>query len=386
MKKIVNKRIPQLTLFSLLLWVTLSCMNQDHVLPGQGTLIDLGYMPVPVESHFEFPENEFQTAAYNNNFVFVATSDGLWKNNLLTKQWSRSGFEGQKVSCIFRHPTIENKLFAGLIPAENSTEKSLFISNDGGASWTAATSPIHDDLDNRYEIYVSIAVRPTHPDHIYANLVGGTTIAVSTDGGLNWQRMNHETDSHFGYRSTIVFLPDNPNQLFQGSENPFDDAWLGRYDIDANDPVVLTNFTKVVDTHVYGNRRPVELQTHAYTGNSIYVGQEGALSKVSGTTTQFIFKAEESNPTVPYAYMYGIWVDPTDTHHLLFGGAVSGGKQTSLSLFETFDEGKLIRPVTANPTLATSEVTKIVATPTYPAIIMYDPTIEKIRLFLYKSS
>ncbi|GAB3279409.1 hypothetical protein GCM10027347_54110 [Larkinella harenae] len=322
-------------------------------------------------------------AVYHNNFVFVATSNGLWKINLQTKQWSISGFAGQKVSCIYKHPTQDNKLFAGIVPNEQTNEKSLFISNDGGVSWTAANSPIFDKLNNQYETYVSLAVRPAHPDHIYANVEGGSMIAVSTDGGNHWKRMNNETDSHWGYRSTIVFLPDNPNQLFQGSENPLDDAWLGRYDIDGQDPVRLTNFTKVVNRNVFGNRRPVELQTNAYTGNSIYVGQEGALAKVTGTTTQFIVKVEEDDPKFPYTYFYGIWIDPADPHHLLFGGAVNG-PQTSLSLFETFDEGKQITPVAADSTLASAQITKILATPSYPAIVLYDPIREKIRLFLYK--
>ncbi|GAB3788778.1 hypothetical protein GCM10028818_56020 [Spirosoma horti] len=389
MQKTATKHIRQLALFSTFLVITLSCMTQDHagVSPqtGQGTLIDHGSIPVPVEGHSEFAENEFQTATYQNHFVFVATSDGLWKNNLLTKEWSRSGLKGKRVSCIFRHPTIENKLFAGIKPDEHSPEKTLFISNDGGATWQAAQSPVYDELENRYEIYVSLAVRPNHPDQIYAN-IGGTMIAVSTDGGLNWQRMNHEQHSDLGYRSAIVFLPNNADQIFQGSENPFDDAWLGRYDIDPSDPVKLKNFTKVVDMGVFGNRRPVELQTHAYTGNSIYVGQEGALAKVSGTTPQFIFKAEEANPAVPYTYIYGIWVDPKDTHHILFGGALNAESQPSLSLFETFDEGKDSKPVTADPTLATAEVSKIVPTDTYPAIVLYDPTTKRIRLFLYKSA
>ncbi|RAJ93247.1 BNR/Asp-box repeat protein [Larkinella arboricola] len=388
MKKIVNTRIIQLFLFGTLLLVTISCMDKDKddvdLRPGKGMLIDHGYIPVMVAGHYDFALNEFQMAAYTNNFVYVATSDGLWKNNLLTKEWSRSGFEGKKVSCIFKHPAIENKLFAGIVPAEHKTEKSLFISNDGGVTWKAAQSPVHNDLDNRYETYVSMAVRPTHPDHIYANLEGGTMIAVSTDGGINWKRMNNEKDSYRGYQSNIVFLPDNPNQIFQGSENPLDDAWLGRYDIDAKDPVVLTNFTKVVDRSVFGNRRPVELKTNAYTGNSIYVGQEGALAKVSGTTTKFIFKAEEGHPTFPYVYIYGIWIDPKDPNHILFGGAVNDN-QTSLSLFETFNEGKQITPVTQDATLATAQVTKILATNTYPAIVIYDPSTEKVRLLLYKS-
>lgn len=386
MERKLNKGIIQIFLFSTLLFLNTSCDKEDYndTVPGTDTLVDLGPIPVIVQGHSEFALNEFQLAAYNNNFIFVATSDGLWKNNILTGVWSRSGFAGKKVSCIFRHPDIENKLFAGIVPAENTTEKSMFISADGGATWNASKSPVRDDLDNLYENYVSIAVRPNHPDHIYANLEGGTMIAVSTDGGENWKRMNYENNSYFGYRSNIIFLPDVPDQIFQGSENPLDDAWLGRYDIDPNNPVLLNNFTKIVDRSVFGNRRPVELLTNAYSGNNIYVGQEGALAKVNGNITKFIFKAEEESSEFPYAYIYGIWVDPKNTNHIIFGGAVNGD-QTSLSLYETFDEGKQITQITKNPDLATAQVIKIIATDTHPAILIYDPKIEKIRLFLYKA-
>jgi len=387
MKTISMKSIFQTFIFITLLSVSVGCNKDDDNKspePAAGTLIDYGQIPVSVLGHSEFAANEFQMAAHNSNAVFVATSDGLWKNNLLTKEWSRSGFEGKKVSCIFKHPTIANKLFAGFVPAENANEKSLYISDDGGASWNPAELPVHDDLENRYETYVSMAVRPDHADHIYANLEGGTMIAVSTDGGRSWKRMNNEVGSFYGYRSNIVFLPGNAAQIFQGSENPLDDAWLGRYDIDSKDPVLLTNFTKVVDRSVFGNRRPVQLLTNAYTSNAIYVGQEGALSKVTGTSAKFIFKAEEENSKLPYAYIYGIWVDPKDTNHILLGGSVNG-EQKSLCLFETFDEGEQVTLVKQNAISATSQITSIIATDTDPAILVYDPATEKIELFLYKS-
>lgn len=386
MKK-VSKGFISILLLTAHLVGLVACKNdeQNGKPPSdQGELIDYGIIPVTVGGHSEFAENEFQMAAYNNNFVFVATSDGLWKNNLLTKEWTRSGFEGKKVSCVFRHPSIANKLFAGVVPAENSREKSLYISTDDGESWNAAESPVHDDLDNVYETYVCMAVRPNHPDHIYANMKGGTMIAVSLDGGNNWLRMNYEKSSNFGYRSNIIFLPDNADRIFQGSENPLDDAWLGSYDIDGEDPVELKNFTKIVDRDVFSNRRPVELQTHFFSGNSIYVGQEGALSKVTGSTTKFIFKAEEENSKLPYAYIYGVWVDSKDPKHLVFGGAVNGD-QTSVSLFETFDEGNHINQFTSDMLPSTSQITKIVATDHYPAIVTYDPITEKVRLLLYKT-
>ena len=381
----MKNRIIQAAFFLTLFFVAASCNNDDNNTipePGRSELVDHGYLPVPVDGQSDFGTNEFQLAAYNNNFVFVATTDGLWKNNLATREWSRSGFDGKKVSLIFKHPTIANKLFAGIAVRDNQTEKSLFISNDGGATWTAADAPVRDDLEKVYETYVSMAVRPNNPDHIYANLEGGAMIAVSTDGGKNWKRMNNAPESYFGYRSNIVFIPGNANQIFQGSENPLDDAWLGRYDIDAKDPVKLSNFTKIVDMDVFENRRPVELQAHSFTGNSIYVGQEAALSKITQTTTKFIFKSDEENTKFPYAYIYGFWIDPKDPNHILFGGSVNG-ENRSLSLFETFDEGKEITQFTGTGSLATAQIRKIVSTDKNPAIVLYDTEVKKVRLLVY---
>ena len=59
--------------------------------PGNGSFIDHGYISVSVSS------SPFQTAIYNDGFVLVATDDGIWKNNLSTKEWTRSGFEGKPI-------------------------------------------------------------------------------------------------------------------------------------------------------------------------------------------------------------------------------------------------------------------------------------------------
>jgi hypothetical protein len=222
-----------------------ACLKDDPITTGvgKGTFIDQGLIPAEVEADYAI----FQAAIYHEGHVFVATSDGIWKNKLSTKEWSRAGLEGKHITAIFKHPTITNKFFAGVESDNSATSKTLFISTDGGVSWQAANSPVFDDLEKRYENYFCFAVRPDHPNHIYANLEGGAMIAVSTDGGLNWLRQNNATENYFGYPCNIVFLPNNPNSVYQGSENPLDDAWLGKYDINSGNPILLENFSKVID-------------------------------------------------------------------------------------------------------------------------------------------
>jgi hypothetical protein len=263
--------------------------------------------------------------------------------------------------------------------------KTLYLSTDGGTSWQPVAEPVFNSLDNVYEEYACFAVRPNHPDVIYANLDGGTMIAVSTDGGMHWVRKNYEPESYFGYNAAIAFLPGNLDRLFQGAESPLDMAWLGSYEIDQADPVKLSELTMVVNADVWGNRRPNELQSYSFAPQSLYVGQEGALSKVTNGTVKEIFKAEDAdNTSFPYSYIAAIWVDPADTNHILFGGSLNHNVQP-MSLYETFDEGATIKRFKDKLGLQNPEVREIVSTDTFPAIVLNDQNANKVKLVLYKA-
>jgi len=343
-----------------------------------GTFIDQGFIPATLSSSRS--ESEFQSAVYNNGFVYVATSDGVWKNELATKQWSRAGLGGRKISCLFKHPTIANKFYAGTLTNGAPSDKTLYISGNGGSNWQAATAPVFDSVSRRYENYACLAVRPGNPNHIYANLEGGTMIAVSVDGGLTWKRMNNEPGSFEGYKSVIGFLPGNADQVFQGAESPLDDAWFARYDI-GKDPVMLSGFRKIVDRNTWENRRPNELQVYSFVPGSFYLGQEGGLSKITGSSAKFIFRSDGVN--FPYSYIYGIWVDPLNPAHILFGGAVNNLVQP-MSLYETYDEGGTITRFTDKLGMDNPEIREIVSTNSYPAILINDVGVNKVKLVLYR--
>ncbi|MDJ1496958.1 hypothetical protein QNI19_28740 [Cytophagaceae bacterium DM2B3-1] len=359
----------------------LSCKkeNDSHIpQPGKGVFIDHGFIPVAIEIN---PSADIQEAIHSTNKVFVATSDGIWKNDLTTKAWSRSGLEGKRITFIYKHPTIDKKFFAGISP--DSNEKTLYVSTDEGQTWTAVESPVYSSLESMYEVYVCMAIHPAKPNIVFANLMGGTTIAVSKDGGNTWHRNNYAEDSNFSYPCPIAVIPGNTGKIYQGAEAPLDDAWLATYDINTTDPVMLSNFQKVIDMDIWENRRPNELATFPYTPNTLYVGQEGALSKVTGNQSVFIYKSDEKS-TFPYSYIEGIWVDPANTKHILFGGAVNG-EQTTLSLYETQDEGKTVAHISDKLGMTEPQVREIIATDSYPAILIKDDILKKARLVLYKN-
>jgi hypothetical protein len=351
----------------------------------RSTLTDLGFIPSEVTVGAEF-----QPMIYINGSLLVGTSDGIWACNISTREWSKHGLQGMNVTAIFKHPEMENRLFAGVSTDYTSNYKTLYISKDGGAKWNAAGSPVYNTQENCYEDIYCFAARPGLPDQIYANLIGGTTIAVSTDCGETWHRFNYLNESYYAYPCNIVFLSGNPDVIFQGAESPLDDAWLGRYDINSNDPVLLGNFTKMVNSSTWSNRRPNELQTYSYTGENIYTGLEGALSKVTGNTSKFIFKYEQmdkgtsSDESLFYTYIKGIWVDPGDTKHILFGGKLNDDVQP-MQLYETYDEGASIYRYTDKYEMENLCLLKIVPAGTSPALLFVDYNLKKVKVLLFNN-
>lgn len=352
---------------------------------GKGSLIDYGFIPADVTIN-----PCFQQMIFNKNSLFVGTSDGIWECNITTCEWSKCGLEGMKITSLYKHPEIEDRFFAGVSSDNTSTYKTLYISEDGGTNWHTADAPVFDSLDDHYEDYYCFAARPGYPEQIYTNLVGGTMIAVSTDYGETWHRCNYAEESYISDPCNIVFLPDNPDVIFQGAESPLDDAWLGRYDINNNDPVILESFTKLVNSSIWSNRRPNELQTYDYAGQNIYIGLEGALAKVNGNSSTFIFKCEaakketNSDETLLYTYVKGIWVDPENTRHILFGGQLNNDVQP-MQLYETYDEGATIDRYTDIYGMENPCLIKIVPTATLPALLFKDQHLKKVKVLLFNN-
>lgn len=295
--------------------------------------IDNGFIPESLSAGIRGDASNFQTAIYNEGNVYVATSNGIWKNNIASGQWDSTGLRGRKIVSLYKHPSIANKFYAGVM-LDSANAFPLYISVDSGHTWAAAANPVNEN-------YYCIAINPLTPNIVFAN-VEGANMAVSSDRGNTWAFMNNNGGGFIGYYSNIMLVSADPYHVYQGSENPLDDAWLGRYDIDSSNPILITDFKKIAagTSGPYGNRRPNKLQAYDYTPDRLYVGQEGALSKVNIMDTnrvKFIFESTDS--TVPYSYIYGIWVDPADTNHIIWGGGRNSDNTNLMQIYETYDEG-----------------------------------------------
>ncbi|MFT3740614.1 MAG: hypothetical protein QM786_17835 [Breznakibacter sp.] len=368
------------------LMVAAGCNDDSDKLPasGKGTFVDYGYIPQQVDME---SGALFQAALYYQNTVYVATSDGLWKNDLATKTWTRAGLEGKDLICIYQHSGQPQTFFAGLGYNNSPETRTVYISTDGCQTWNPATSPVYDNLDNRYEPYVCFAARPGYPNHIFANVGGGAMMAISKDGGQTWDRTNYAEESYMGYPCAIAFLPNDADHVYQSGEAPLDVSWLAKIEIDATDPVRQTSRTELFGIDDWENRRCNQLSFFSGVPNTLYVGQEGALSKVTGNTFKFIFKSPidegDEGHDLPYSYIKGIWVDGENPKHLLFGGRTQE-EMSDLRLYETFDEGKTIAHISDPMGMRDPDVVEILDTDTYPVVVVYDAAQSKVRLLMYQ--
>ncbi|HEX6432083.1 MAG TPA: hypothetical protein VF008_30540 [Niastella sp.] len=320
---------------------------------------------------------------YYNSQIFAGTDDGIWKIDLITKTWSRGGLDGKHITGIYSHPDIAGRLYAAT-RSTSATDKSLYISNNSGANWEPVTAPIFDNANQLYETYYDIKIRPGFPNQLYAK-VEGITIAVSKEGGQTWNRQNYETSSTFAFNGFINFLQNNPNEIIQGAETPLDHSWLAKYHIDESDPVKLGSYQRIIgDNLEWSNKRPNCIKTFPSNPSVLYVGMEGSLAKVEGTQWQYLYEGGKEPDRFPYTYIKGIWLDPGNSRHLIFGGGVNG-LNTSLSLYETHDEGATIDQLNDPFGMEDPEIISIVSCDPYPALLVnINGASRKARLLIYK--
>jgi hypothetical protein len=319
--------------------------------------------------------------------VLVGTADGIWSRPLDDSgDWTAAGLAGIGVFATRRHPMLEATLFAAGWPTADPEAPPFYRSDDGGANWVPAASFPVNPLVRISEPFFDLAVAPDAPDRLYANL-SGPSVAISTDGGLNWALANGEAEVFFGYPCVLHVLDSTPASLFQGCEAPLDIAWVATQDIDPSNPFTLSNFTYVAGGPdlAIDNRRPNAMASGPARPGTLYVGLEGALIAIDDSGFDFVFRAGEGSSELPYVYVTGIWLDPDDPDHLIFGGGVNG-ENTELSLFETRDHGATIDAVDPPPALEDPAVEQILAVDGGLLVLVSEPNLpgaDARRLHLY---
>ncbi|MGH8129685.1 MAG: hypothetical protein ACRES3_02400 [Steroidobacteraceae bacterium] len=299
---------------------------------------DLGLMPAAASTLLNHTP-----MVVSGERVLVGTSEGIWARPLDDSgSWQQVGLDGVSIFATRRHLTVESTLFAAGHPVLDIHAAPFYRSDDGGNTWVPSAVWPQNSFDQSTEPFFDLAIAPDDPDRLYANL-SGPSVAISTDGGITWALANGETEVFFGDPCVMHVLESDPATLFQGCEAPLDNAWVATQDIDPADPFMLTNFTFVAGGPdlALENRRPNSFASGPARPETLYTGLEGALIALDETGFEFVFRAEDGATDPPYAYITGIWLDPDDADHLIFGGGVNG-ENAFASLFETRDHGMTV--------------------------------------------
>src|SRR5438309_2807738 len=151
-------------------------------------------------------------APSNPNLIYVASGeglqrpdlsvgDGIYKSKDAGKTWTHLGLrEGQQIPALAVDPHNPDRLFAAVLgrPYGANSERGIFRSNDGGATWekvlfkdeNTGGSDVEIDPSNPDVIYAGMwqsRLGPWEDNNAFAGTNGG--LFKSTDGGNSWRKL-----------------------------------------------------------------------------------------------------------------------------------------------------------------------------------------------------
>lgn len=176
----------------------------------------------------------FDSAAFPGNGVYKSTDGGT--------TWTNQGLENtEHIGRIIINPENTDQLFVAATGTlyGKSTERGVYRSDDGGATWEQ-TLFISDST-----AVVDLAINPDDPNIVFAvswerlrypwgRIYGGPTSGVyrSQDGGSTWTKLENglpESNGNTG-RIGIYIAPSNPNRIFAVyTTNPITNQYDGLY-------------------------------------------------------------------------------------------------------------------------------------------------------------
>lgn len=263
----------------------------------------------------------------NNNQRSVAYGDGVYKSEDGGKTWKNMGLKNSEhIGRIVVDPTHPNTVFVAAYGPLWSAggDRGIYKTTDGGANWkqvlkvseNTGCNEVHMDPRNPQVLYATAHQRRRHE---WTYISGGPESAIykSTDGGETWNKLSNGLPRNDVGRIGMAISPVNPDYLYAIIEATEDER----------------GFYRSTDRGASWEKR----SGHATAGNyyteifadPVDLGRIYSMdtyAMVSNDGGKSFTQLGEKNKHVDN---HALWVDPTNTRHLLIG--CDGG------LYESWD-------------------------------------------------
>ena len=265
----------------------------------------------------------------NNNQRSVSYGDGIYKSVDGGNSWTHSGLKNSEhIGSIIVHPDNPDIVYVAAIGPlwSSGGDRGVYKTTDGGKTWNAVLTidehtginEVHMDPRNPDILYATAFQRRRH---VFTYLGGGPQSAIykSIDGGASWNKVNKGLPSVDLGRIGLVISPANPEIIYAIVEAAKGEGGFYKSTNGGASWEKQSSYSSSGNYYQELIADPIDENTVYSMNVWMQVSHDGGKS-FSNVGEDF-----------KHVDNHCLWIDPTDTAHLLAG--CDGG------IYETFDKG-----------------------------------------------
>jgi photosystem II stability/assembly factor-like uncharacterized protein len=256
--------------------------------------------------------------------VMTHGGDGVYKSTDAGKTWKKMGLDlTQHIARIVIHPKDPNTVFVAAQGAlySKSTERGIFKSSDGGATWKkvlyvdekTGCNELSMDANNPRILYASMWEHGRLPWKVISG-GAGSGLYKSLDSGETWEKMTEGLPKEMG-KMAIAVCPSNSEKVYALIESDWEKEAGGLY-VSNN---AGKSWSQVTSDHRLIQRAwyYIKLFIDPLNENTLYVMSAPSLRSTDGGKTW-------SNISGTHGDYHNLWINPKDSKNMIIaddGGA-----------------------------------------------------------------